>query len=200
MVWARTYNKGKDAASLFREMDADGSGFLDQDEVTELSKTLGKKLTGKELANAMQSMDSNNDNRISFDEFNRWWDINAGKHKAHREAVGAIDLRTVQDIEVSHSTLARSFCPIALPCLGQSSSSAPSSTSGLACRLPLLVRPRPGRRRLGRRVRRGRPESGSRRAVPVQGTELCWCVCTGAARATRGKKLAARLGPSGVVR
>ena len=42
---------------LFREIDEDGSGFLEADEVRQLVARLGKRLTDKELAGAMREMD-----------------------------------------------------------------------------------------------------------------------------------------------
>ena len=43
-----SYYKEKDARSMFEEMDADDSGYLDMQEVEQLCKQLGKKLSKKE--------------------------------------------------------------------------------------------------------------------------------------------------------
>ena len=47
-----SYFKEKDARTLFDELDADNSGFLDSGEVEALCRQMGKKLGKKELAKA----------------------------------------------------------------------------------------------------------------------------------------------------
>ena len=41
---------------LFREIDVDGSGYVDEEEVAALAKRLGAPLTKRELAEAMKEV------------------------------------------------------------------------------------------------------------------------------------------------
>ena len=59
--------------TLFRNIDEDGSGTLDRDEVAKLSHNLGKALTAAELDEAMKSMDADGNNSVDLDEFKAWW-------------------------------------------------------------------------------------------------------------------------------
>eukprot|EP01051_Picozoa_sp_SAG22_P022792 SAG22_NODE_5607_length_985_cov_1.296840_2_plen_86_part_00 len=61
------------ARTLFDEMDEDGSGFLDQAEVTKLCKQMGKKLNKKGLEAAMKEMDADGSGEVEFEEFDAWW-------------------------------------------------------------------------------------------------------------------------------
>jgi hypothetical protein len=69
----------KDPRTVFDELDADGSGFLDISEVAILTRALGKKLNRKGLSAALAEMDQNADGQIGFDEFDKWWQANGGK-------------------------------------------------------------------------------------------------------------------------
>eukprot|EP01046_Picozoa_sp_COSAG06_P052999 COSAG06_NODE_9055_length_2001_cov_3.399579_2_plen_173_part_01 len=68
-----SYYTHKDARAVFDEVDADGSGSLDRDEVGELCKTMGKALSQKGIDKAMADMDEDESGLISFDEFEPWW-------------------------------------------------------------------------------------------------------------------------------
>jgi hypothetical protein len=59
----------RDARSLFNELDADASGFLDRDEVSDLFKQLGIKMKGKKLDYVMSVMDPLQTNMVQFDDF-----------------------------------------------------------------------------------------------------------------------------------
>ena len=59
--------------TVFLEIDTDGSGVLDRDEVLVLAQRLGHKLTNKQLNNAMSEMDTGGDNEVDFDDFKEWW-------------------------------------------------------------------------------------------------------------------------------
>ena len=99
------YYKGKDARSLFTELDADGSGFLDQDECAKMLSDMGKSLGKKDLATAMFFMDSDGNNQISFQEFERWWEKNGGKAKKNREAAGQVNLGMLTTVTLSGKEL-----------------------------------------------------------------------------------------------
>jgi hypothetical protein len=55
--------------SLFREIDEDGSGTLDADEIRQLVARLGRRLSDKELHAAMREMDESGDGEVDFEEF-----------------------------------------------------------------------------------------------------------------------------------
>lgn len=59
--------------ALFHEQDKDHSGQLDDAEVRQLAKRLGKALTATELAEAMRDMDPSGDGFVDLDEFIMWW-------------------------------------------------------------------------------------------------------------------------------
>lgn len=74
---------------LFDEVDSDGSGLLDLDEVEKLAGLLGVKLTPEQQQAAMQEMDGDGSGEVDFEEFWQWWvasgganDTKAKKHTA----------------------------------------------------------------------------------------------------------------------
>ncbi len=58
---------------LFGQIDEDGSGLLDRDEVAALSEQLGAPLTKVKLDAAMADMDEDGSGEVDFDEFKIWW-------------------------------------------------------------------------------------------------------------------------------
>ena len=60
---AKTFKK------LFKQLDADGNGTLDSDEVKTMMTTLGKDLTESEFAIVMAKIDADGSGDVSFDEF-----------------------------------------------------------------------------------------------------------------------------------
>jgi hypothetical protein len=58
---------------LFKELDADESGFLNRDEVRQLATKLGATLSDEELAAAMEEMDPSGDDQVDLHEFSSWW-------------------------------------------------------------------------------------------------------------------------------
>ena len=65
--------EASDPRALFDELDADKSGSLDHGELEELCKKMGKKLSKKELTEAMTAMDADGSGHIEFGEFEAWW-------------------------------------------------------------------------------------------------------------------------------
>eukprot|EP00980_Cylindrotheca_fusiformis_P002946 scaffold683_cov124-Cylindrotheca_fusiformis.AAC.15 len=55
--------------SEFRALDVDNSGYITRSDFRKLAKKAHYKLSKKELDRTMQSMDSNGDGKISFEEF-----------------------------------------------------------------------------------------------------------------------------------
>ena len=61
-----TYSTQKDARAVFDEVDADGSGSLDRDEVGQLCKLMGKALSKKGIDKAMADIDKDASGLVSF--------------------------------------------------------------------------------------------------------------------------------------
>ena len=61
---------------VFDDVDQDGSGELDRDEITELAKSLAMDMTEDELDDAFVAMDKDCGGTISIDEFYGWWKKN----------------------------------------------------------------------------------------------------------------------------
>jgi hypothetical protein len=95
-----SYFKEKDARTLFDELDADGSGFLDSGEVEELCKQMGRKLGKKELAKAMAEIDADGNDEVSFSEFEAWWALNGGRAADKRKPAGVIELVRIADVRL----------------------------------------------------------------------------------------------------
>ena len=58
--------------SLFAELDADGSGDLDAEEIEEVLVRMGRPLTKRALAEAMEEMDVDQSGDVDFGEFRQW--------------------------------------------------------------------------------------------------------------------------------
>ena len=67
---------------LFMKYDADGSGFIDPDEIPSLlHEHSGHVLTESEIKQALKALDTNKDGHVSLVEFESWWDdFDARKH------------------------------------------------------------------------------------------------------------------------
>ena len=76
---------------LFNQIDSDGSGLLDLDEIAKLAALLGVKLTPEQQEAAMQEMDGDGSGEVDFDEFWQWWVASGGandtKTKKHETTV-----------------------------------------------------------------------------------------------------------------
>ena len=69
------------ARKMFTQADADGSGTLDLEEITELAAKLGHNLNRRQARAAMKQMDADGNGEVDFDEFYQWWvkgDIRSG--------------------------------------------------------------------------------------------------------------------------
>lgn len=58
---------------IFHSFDKDNSGFIDINELKQVSKELGREMDQSELEECMKDLDINKDNKISYDEFRKWW-------------------------------------------------------------------------------------------------------------------------------
>ena len=62
------------ARQMFKQMDTDGSGSLNEQEVAALYRsTMGEKLSSKSLKEAMQLMDTDRSGAVGMEEFETWW-------------------------------------------------------------------------------------------------------------------------------
>jgi|EP01049_Picozoa_sp_SAG25_P003792 calmodulin len=59
---------------LFEQLDKDRSGTLNADEVLHLAAAGGRRLSKRQVKNAMAEMDVDGSGEVDFDEFERWWD------------------------------------------------------------------------------------------------------------------------------
>ena len=57
----------------FKAFDKDNSGFIDINELKDVSKELGRPLDAAELEECMKDLDQNKDGKISYEEFSQWW-------------------------------------------------------------------------------------------------------------------------------
>ena len=59
--------------TMFKEFDKDGSGAIDPCELSDLCTALGDPLTKRELDEAFDHLDMDDNGRIGFDEFISFW-------------------------------------------------------------------------------------------------------------------------------
>eukprot|EP01043_Picozoa_sp_COSAG02_P068041 COSAG02_NODE_11154_length_1782_cov_1.877005_2_plen_319_part_01 len=88
--WAENGDKNqyqlKDPSIVFRQVDADGSGALDRDELKQLLKQLGQtKIRDEHVTELMEELDTDGDGGVSYEEFEQWWRQNGGKKYKTRE-------------------------------------------------------------------------------------------------------------------
>lgn len=62
-----------DANYVFKQIDVNGDGEIDQEELRELFKALDAHVTETELEEVFSTLDVNGDGVISFEEFNKWY-------------------------------------------------------------------------------------------------------------------------------
>ena len=68
----------KDLRDVFDAIDTDKNGYIDRWEIGEVAEVLGFPLSEKELIKAFEALDENGDGRISFEEFELWWNHDSG--------------------------------------------------------------------------------------------------------------------------
>lgn len=69
MITSESINKIR---SIFNSYDKDETGYLDGIEMQNFFKSMETYFTKSELSEAMYIIDSNNDGKVSFDEFIRF--------------------------------------------------------------------------------------------------------------------------------
>ena len=70
---ATPVNPPDEIERLFRELDADGSGSLNQTELWRLARQLGSTMTEEDIERAMVEMDPDMSGLVDLDEFRAWW-------------------------------------------------------------------------------------------------------------------------------
>ena len=71
---ARKKLEKKQLKAVWRSIDIDGGGTLDRDELREVLKKMGKKLTASQLTRTMNEIDGDGSGEVEFHEFEAWWD------------------------------------------------------------------------------------------------------------------------------
>jgi len=59
----------------FNQLDKDGSGYLEVEEVVALSKSLGEEVTKENITSLFSEADTNKDGKLSFNEFVAWFRV-----------------------------------------------------------------------------------------------------------------------------
>ena len=73
----------------FEDVDEDGSGFLERDEIKRLAHAVGQELGEHELDEAMKEMDADGSGEVDFEEYYAWWQaMKAAQTKAEEEGGG----------------------------------------------------------------------------------------------------------------
>lgn len=76
-------SKHRNPRAVFGDIDTDGNGVLDREEIMQAAAMLGFLLNREQASEAFAEMDANNDNEISVQEFESWW----GRHQAEVSAM-----------------------------------------------------------------------------------------------------------------
>ncbi len=82
-------NDSLEIVKLFKELDADASGFLNRDEVRLLATKLGSTLSDEELSAAMIEMDPSGDEKVDVYEFSSWWRRVTGMEQEPNQEISA---------------------------------------------------------------------------------------------------------------
>jgi calmodulin len=67
----------KSLRRLFNQLDVDRNGTLDEHELVALAAAGGKKLSRRQLAEAMAEMDADGSGSVEYEEFEKWWEHGA---------------------------------------------------------------------------------------------------------------------------
>ena len=71
-----------DPQSIFEELDTDGSGALDHEEVERATAMLGFLFNREQASEAFAEMDANDDGEVTLSEFKAWWSQEQLEHAA----------------------------------------------------------------------------------------------------------------------
>lgn len=86
----------RDVQDIFNAIDTDGNGYLDHQEIGEVAEVLGFPMSENELAAAFKELDADSNGRISFEEFEQWWnhgnaETQFRKNLAHHLGLGGLE-------------------------------------------------------------------------------------------------------------
>ena len=59
--------------AVFASFDKKGQGYIDINNLREISKELGREMDQSELEECLKDLDVNKDDKITYKEFMRWW-------------------------------------------------------------------------------------------------------------------------------
>ena len=62
-----------DARSVFNELDVDGSGFIDYNDIAVLCQRMGRTQSEEAIRHALTVMDTNHNGEVDWNEFIVWW-------------------------------------------------------------------------------------------------------------------------------
>ena len=69
----RDEGEEKELGSLWKQVDTDGSGALDREEVGQVLKKMGKVSDGEGLDKALAEIDEDGSGEVEYPEFLVWW-------------------------------------------------------------------------------------------------------------------------------
>jgi len=71
--------RSSELRAAFDRFDRDGNGTIDEDEFSELVRSLGVAMTPEKVQTAFLAVDVNGNGRIDFGEFVVWWTRRASR-------------------------------------------------------------------------------------------------------------------------
>lgn len=87
----RLLKRIRDPKLAFAVMDKDRSGYLDFNELGQISRDLGFNISKEELESAFLELDKNRNGRVSFEAFEDWWNRDEG-NKFHKKLAKELGL------------------------------------------------------------------------------------------------------------
>ncbi|ETV94637.1 hypothetical protein H310_11631 [Aphanomyces invadans] len=96
--WAKETNVDSptiDFAGKFKRYDADGSGYIELSEFKTLLTELGVSPTPDRVQAYLTEFDTNNDGKISFEEFKTWWNKDDVEYVLKRSSSSSTDTSVV---------------------------------------------------------------------------------------------------------
>jgi len=91
-----------EAMDVFNEIDMDGSGFLDPQEVKEMAERLGQSLSVNAVQSIFEAMDTDGDGKITPEEFAKWFSSTETK-EGIKDFLNKTTLQIFSDIDTDKS-------------------------------------------------------------------------------------------------
>eukprot|EP00873_Tetraselmis_striata_P024407 jgi/Tetstr1/444671/TSEL_032519.t1 len=73
MNWFYNDHSTQQMRTIFDQMDADGSGFIEAEEIPNVLKLCAENISEENIAIAMSTLDRDGDMKVSFEEFSHWF-------------------------------------------------------------------------------------------------------------------------------